>query len=122
MSWLICVLSNVALASLLALAAWVVQHWLRRPALARLLWLLVLVKLVTPPLVSVPVSASPGLAACVFGTCQCGQHVQMQGFVRDTLPWLLLAGWAAGAGATVWMAWRRWSRFRRLVALAPFSG
>jgi beta-lactamase regulating signal transducer with metallopeptidase domain len=122
MSWSMCILSNIVLASLLALAAWVVQRWLRRPALARLLWLLVLVKLVTPPLVGVPVSYPPGLASCVFGTCRCGQHVPTQGFVRDTLPWLLLAIWSAGASATGWTAWRRWTGFRRLVAdarLAP---
>jgi beta-lactamase regulating signal transducer with metallopeptidase domain len=42
--------------------------------------------------------------------------------VRDTLPWVLLGVWFAGAGATGWTACRRWTGFRRLVAdarLAP---
>ena len=45
MSWLSCVVSNVLLALLLALAAWFMQRWLRRHAIAHVLWVLVLVKL-----------------------------------------------------------------------------
>jgi beta-lactamase regulating signal transducer with metallopeptidase domain len=48
-------LSNVLVAFLLAVIAAVVGRWGRRPALAHGLWLLVLVKLVTPPLVAVPI-------------------------------------------------------------------
>src|SRR5499425_77416 len=47
-------LSNALVASLLAVLAFVVSRW-RRPALAHALWLLVLLKLVTPPLVPVAV-------------------------------------------------------------------
>jgi beta-lactamase regulating signal transducer with metallopeptidase domain len=94
------------------------QTRLRRPGVARVLWLLVLVKLVTPPLFDVPVSYPPGLAACAFGMCRCGQHVQTQGFVRHTLPSVLLCVWSAGAFATGWTAWRRWTGFRRLLAHA----
>ena len=67
MPWLAWVVSNVLLALLLALAAWFVQRWLRRPAVAHVLWVLVLVKLVTPPLVSVPLGQSPGTMACTLG-------------------------------------------------------
>jgi beta-lactamase regulating signal transducer with metallopeptidase domain len=45
-------LSNALVASVLALLAFAVSRW-RRPALAHGLWLLVLVKLVTPPLVPI---------------------------------------------------------------------
>lgn len=48
-------LSNVCLSLALAMVAMVVGAKTRRPQLAHLLWLLVFVKLVTPPLVSVPV-------------------------------------------------------------------
>jgi len=48
------VLSNLLVAALLAIPAWLVARWGRRPALAHALWLLVLVKLVTPPLVCLP--------------------------------------------------------------------
>lgn len=46
------VLSNLIFASVLALAALMAERWLRRPALAHLLWLVVFVKLLSPPLVS----------------------------------------------------------------------
>ena len=111
MSWLSWIISNIALALLLALAAWFVQRRLRRPAIARVLWVLVLVKLVTPPLVSVPLVQSPGNLACSMGICNCGPHAQLQPFVRDMLPWVLLAAWTAGAGVTGWIAWRRWTPF-----------
>ena len=48
-------LSNAAAAALLAVAAAAVSRACRRPALTHGLWLLVLLKLVTPPLVRVPV-------------------------------------------------------------------
>lgn len=118
MSWLLSIASNVLLASLLAAGAWVVQSRLRRPGVARVLWLLVLIKLVTPPLLDLPVSFPPGLVACALGTCRCGQHMQTQGFVLRALPTALLCVWAAGAFATGWTAWRRWTGFRRLLAHA----
>lgn len=118
MSWLLSIASNVLLASLLAAGAWFAQSRLRRPGLARVLWLLVLIKLVTPPLVELPVSYPPGLVACALGTCRCGQHVQTQGFVLRALPSALMCVWAAGAFATGWTAWRRWTGFRRLLSHA----
>src|SRR5262249_24790360 len=48
-------LSNVLMASLLAVAAMTLGRLCRRPALTHALWLLVLLKLVTPPLVWVPI-------------------------------------------------------------------
>ena len=51
--------SNVALAVVLALVAWAVQARAKRPWLAHVLWLLVLVKLVTPPIASAPLITIP---------------------------------------------------------------
>jgi bla regulator protein BlaR1 len=116
MPWLSCIVSNVLLALLLALAAWFMQRCLRQHATARILWVLVLVKLVTPPLVSVSLPESPGNTACQNGTCRCGKHVQSTS--RNSLSWVLLAAWSAGAGGAGWTAWRRWTRFRRLLAHA----
>ncbi len=123
MSWLSCIFSNVVLASLLALAAWFVQRRLGRHAVARILWVIVLIKLVTPPLISVPLGGSPGTGisatvACALGTCRCGPHTAIQAVVRDGLPWILLVAWFAGAGATLLAARRRWVRFDRLLAHA----
>jgi beta-lactamase regulating signal transducer with metallopeptidase domain len=55
--WMGCV-SNLVLASLLALVAWTAGKTLRsRPAVAHAFWLLVLLKLITPPLVQLPLPA-----------------------------------------------------------------
>ncbi len=56
------VLTNAALSGLLALAAWAASRFVRRQAVVHALWLLALVKLVTPPLVSLPLLPSPGAA------------------------------------------------------------
>jgi bla regulator protein blaR1 len=114
LSW---VVSNVILATLLALAAWVAQRR-ARPGVAHLLWVLALVKLVTPPLVSVPLGQSQAATRCELGTCGCPPHQRPHDFVRDTLPWLLLGVWVVGAGVTACVGWRRWTQFRRLIALA----
>ena len=47
-------LTNAVLATLLAVVVWCVTRIVRRPAVAHVLWLLVLVKLVTPPFFSLP--------------------------------------------------------------------
>ena len=56
MSILDCVVSNVTIASALALLAALVGRVTTRPLITHTLWVLVLVKLVTPPLVHIPVS------------------------------------------------------------------
>jgi beta-lactamase regulating signal transducer with metallopeptidase domain len=50
------VLSNSAIATLLAVVAMVVGRYCRRPSLVYGLWLLVFLKLLTPPLVRIPVA------------------------------------------------------------------
>ena len=118
MSWLSCIVSNIVLALVVALAAWFVQRRLKRYAVARILWVLALVKLVTPPFVSVPLVEFPGTMACALGHCRCGQHAGTLATISGTLPWVLLAAWSAGAGTMCWTAWRRWARFQRLIAHA----
>ena len=53
-------LSNLLLSLLIAAAAWAVHVSGRWPAVAHLLWLVVLVKLLTPPVVALPGVALPG--------------------------------------------------------------
>ena len=53
------VLSNVVIATLLAAIAMAVGRCFRRPTVAYALWLLVLLKLVTPPVLSIPVPFFP---------------------------------------------------------------
>ncbi len=49
------VLGNAAVASLLALGVVLLARWYHKPALLHGLWVVVLLKLVTPPMVSIPV-------------------------------------------------------------------
>jgi bla regulator protein BlaR1 len=118
MLWLWAISSNVIMASLVAVSAWLVQRRLGRPALAHVLWVLALMKLVTPPLARLPLTASPGTLACVLGVCGCEHHGPEITFVRDELPWIVFATWAVGAGVTLLTAGRRWHRFRQLLAHA----
>jgi WD40 repeat protein/beta-lactamase regulating signal transducer with metallopeptidase domain len=53
------VLGNLAVAAALAAVALAAGRWLNRPAVSHVLWLLVLVKLFTPPLVTIPVPCLP---------------------------------------------------------------
>src|SRR5438132_10963338 len=56
MAWLISMtLTNAVLATLLALVAFAASRLVRSPALTHLLWVVVLLKLITPPLVQVPI-------------------------------------------------------------------
>jgi len=52
-------LANTACALVLAAIAWIVNRWAKNPALKHALWLLVLIKLVTPPLFRVPLDLFP---------------------------------------------------------------
>ena len=56
MSFIDCVVSNVAIATLFALLASFAGRVTEKPQIKHTLWVLVLVKLVTPPLVHLPVS------------------------------------------------------------------
>ena len=47
-------LSNLCMATGLAVLAWATQRTFRHPGIAHVLWLLVLLKLITPPLVELP--------------------------------------------------------------------
>ncbi len=55
-------ISNGVAATGLALVAWLVTRYCRRPRVAFVLWLLVLLKLVAPPLVELPVASLRSLA------------------------------------------------------------
>jgi beta-lactamase regulating signal transducer with metallopeptidase domain len=61
-------LSNAVLAGALAIPAAAATYFSRRPALTHALWLLVLLKLVTPPFIAVPVSWARPAASKLFPT------------------------------------------------------
>ncbi|HWB08392.1 MAG TPA: M56 family metallopeptidase [Pirellulales bacterium] len=114
MSWTLWIVSNLLLAFALGLAARFTHRRLRRPALARALWILVLAKLLTPPLLSVRLGELPARLSCAIGACGCHGAPIVAG--SEILPWAFFALWSVGAGATGWAAWRRYGQFRRLLA------
>ena len=56
-------LSNLVVATILAVFAWALQRRVRSASLANLLWALVLIKMVTPPLFAIPVFQIPSFAS-----------------------------------------------------------
>src|SRR5262245_45316790 len=119
-------LGNAAAAAALAVFAAALDYFVRAPAVRHAAWVLVLLKLVAPPLVSLPLpvlpaSWAPQPAAAPAGgepllvTCPPGAVTHAPGW---SLTDGLLPAWVAGAIG--WFAWqgRRIVRFRRRVRAA----
>jgi bla regulator protein blaR1 len=139
-------LGNAAVAAVLALFALVVGRTCRSPVVRHVAWVLVLLKLVTPPLFSVPLPVLPASwgAPPAEPALPTGRILQpppatpgapgspAQGVVRAPAWWDrfraegavqgALVVWAAGAAG--WFVWqgRRILRFRRRVARAEDAG
>jgi bla regulator protein blaR1 len=58
MSILDCLISNVTMAAAMAVVAVLIGKLTRSPQIRHALWLLVLAKLVTPPIVELPIASS----------------------------------------------------------------
>jgi beta-lactamase regulating signal transducer with metallopeptidase domain len=99
---------NLVLSLALAAVAWAVQTWGRRPRIAHVLWLLVLVKLVTPPVVAVPVIAAPAASAPIDATAISTANL------LDLLVW----AWLAGSAVILAASMVRILRFHRLLRTA----
>jgi beta-lactamase regulating signal transducer with metallopeptidase domain len=139
-------LGNAAVAGVLALLALVIGRTCRSPAVRHVAWVLVLLKLVTPPLFSVPLPVLPASwgappaeltpplgyvlqpPSSAPGTS--GTPAESGGPASAWWDWFRSAGvahWAAAvwvAGAAVWFAWqgRRIVRFRRRIVRAEDAG
>lgn len=61
-------LNNLLVSTILAVLAWVVQRRIPSPGLANLLWAIVLIKLVTPPIVAIPAMTVPSIAGSSIST------------------------------------------------------
>jgi beta-lactamase regulating signal transducer with metallopeptidase domain len=130
-------LSNAVSATLLALVvACLARPLARRPAVLHCLWLLVLVKLVTPPVYRVPVSLLPKPAALAEPRSVGRPQFEFADRVASYVParieepppspslwetleidWsrLFATIWLAGSAASIIIATRRIVRFRRLL-------
>jgi beta-lactamase regulating signal transducer with metallopeptidase domain len=88
-------LSSVLVSAILAGIAWLVHRGGRYPTLAHGLWVLVLFKVLTPPLVFVPVLPTPSQGASDGGDTL----VDVLGTTIDPSPWEAAVGWLTGSGA-----------------------
>src|SRR5262245_51241671 len=89
MTWLLEIgLSNLVVASALALIAAMIGRCCRRPALTHALWLLVLLKLITPPLIRVPLSlpALGGEHSNYFDSHWAGAQLPLQDLAQQSRP------------------------------------
>jgi len=123
--------SNLCVSLALALVAWAVQSTGKRPGCAHLLWLLVLVKLVTPPLVTVPVITVPRIEAAVpvipaFESAGVphSESAAMPVVTPSATPWwghtnqALALLWLFGSACVLIWSLARIYRFNRLLGMA----
>lgn len=124
-------LSNAVVSAAMALVAMMVQRTLNRPQLAYLLWLLVIIKLVTPPLVTLPVMIAPGQntepLTIVTALSESGINVNLDTLATSPLlhPWwmgakahgksVLLMIWLTGGLLILSISLIRIFRFNRLL-------
>ncbi len=128
--WLQLAFSNLCVSCVLALLACAVQGWGRFPHLTNVLWLLVLVKLCTPALFTVPLlpigTVGHGVAdaALIATNAQdlAATPAPLAPIAQETATWsvgnLLLLAWAAGSVIAAFWSLNRLARFQRLLALA----
>jgi WD40 repeat protein/beta-lactamase regulating signal transducer with metallopeptidase domain len=103
------VVSNLIVAAVLSAVAFAVGRWRRSPAFAHALWLLVLVKLVSPPLFAVPMN---------LRTAHPARVARESSDATARLEWLLVATCAAGSAGWLVVSGRRMRRFNQLLRLA----
>jgi beta-lactamase regulating signal transducer with metallopeptidase domain len=133
-------LSNALCSAALAAFAWSVGRSLRRPAISHVLWVLVLLKLVTPPLWTIGVRAvqppdiapRPPVTAAIdavsssphnvsISTPAAAKHSPAKSSTRQWNDWLtplLLGAWLVGSLACLITAAARLFRFGRVIQFA----
>ena len=125
--------SNVCIALVLAILAVIVESTAKRPALAHLLWLLVFVKLLTPPMVTIPIITMPGTTVSVTAAIPSdllGSAPQiarsefdvflaekMRPAVLEQFKTVLLLTWFLGSGSVLIWSLARVYRFNRLLRI-----
>jgi bla regulator protein BlaR1 len=117
MSWLVIACLNNGICVIpLALLAWGIGRYSRSPALAHVLWVLVLIKLVTPPIVSLPLGWSVDLEAGLAHLLAAPRNTALYapspldtGAPPDPEP-LTVGGYpVTGVNVLVWLALATWA-------------
>ena len=117
-------LSNLLLSGAIGLLAYGVHRRGRYPALAHLLWVLTLVKAVTPPLFKLPVAvplaqdASPAMASSSASAAGAGIDLaaSLSSWLGTYGPALLVGAWFVGSGLVILITVTRIRRFGRLLS------
>lgn len=101
-------LSNLLLSAALAAVAYAVHRRGRYPALAHLLWLFVLVKVITPPLLTVPLTLGPAGAGALAITTGANAVASAAAVVGEPVGLEAAAAWLAAQATTIvlgiWLA------------------
>jgi beta-lactamase regulating signal transducer with metallopeptidase domain len=108
-------LGNLVLAGLLAALAYVVHRTGRYPSVAHLLWVLVLVKAVTPPVVLLPVIPGPATTPVMGSLGVVVSSVERSGGMAADPAVALVLAWVAGSAAVLVGSIVRIRRFDRLL-------
>jgi WD40 repeat protein/beta-lactamase regulating signal transducer with metallopeptidase domain len=104
--------SNFVVAGLLASVAFVVSRWSNRPALAHVLWLLVLIKLVSPAIITIPIRV---LSDEQYGLLMSSDATSFLWLTILQVVWLV--GFLCAFGVTIVQVYR----FSRYLAFASES-
>lgn len=117
--------SNLLASVVLAGIAYAVHRRGRYPVLAHLLWVLVLVKLVTPPIVSLPIARIP-VASGLQGPTSAAMGAPLgvavgQGSLADDIVAALLVTWAIGSATVLVVSLLRIYRFDRLLRRSSYE-
>ncbi len=134
------IISNTVIAIFLGIAATTATRFAQRPALAHVLWLLALVKMITPPLFQIPISIeAPDKAEAALVAVHSARKTVKQSSIENlgtieqsanpadssvSFAWknLFVAIWIAGS--LLWFAlavWRAWCFNRWLREAKPIS-
>ncbi len=113
-------LSNLLASAVIAGFAYAVHRRGQYPVLAHLLWVLVLVKLITPPVLSLPMAHIPATSALLGGPAAAGGGTLLEApfgmgaLIDDALVGLLII-WGIGSGIVLGVSVLRIYRFDRLL-------
>ena len=97
---LVVLAANAAAAGFLCLVAWLASHVVRRPSIVHALWALALLKLVTPPLLPVPLLPLAPLASGAPAAPAAGPTAMGLGVGTASVPVGSVAGALVGTSAT----------------------
>lgn len=118
---------NLLMSLALALGAYAVHRTGRYPVLAHLLWVVVLVKLITPPLFTIPVIPIPGLGTELAampvdpGDAVLVPEVVTPGVAPDDVAVVSWSDWATRVAIAVWLSGSVLITIRSLLRVRRFN-